>query len=386
MEGLLELLEAALGFIAVMLLLSLLVTAFTQFVKATFRTKGKHLEVGLTELFATIGAGSPAEPQPPSPDLERAKQLAREVCRSPLLMPVTGTLFGKLRDRARPVRTRIELDELKEVLNAIGAEERSGNAATKDAAAGSTEKSPDTIVGLAAKVAKGNLDVLFPRLERAMDKRFEFWMRVFSVTGALIAAFVFQVSAPRLLRDLSTDPVLRARYVAAAEGMLDTVDPRLTRLGGYDAVADGALERLQEMHPDLAEVLEEASGSDRTKAGVLEELDLVLEGRPDREQVLRDYESLLDELYADQARVAFEELSRATGELASLDITPWRYGWRFYSDASGVRWANWLGVLVTAVLLTFGAPFWYSRLKDVANLRDALKPKPQGGDGQGEKK
>ena len=31
-------------------------------------------------------------------------------------------------------------------------------------------------------------------------------------------------------------------------------------------------------------------------------------------------------------------------------------------------------VLITALLLTFGAPFWFERLQDVAKLRDALSP------------
>jgi hypothetical protein len=37
-----------------------------------------------------------------------------------------------------------------------------------------------------------------------------------------------------------------------------------------------------------------------------------------------------------------------------------------------VQWGNVIGVLVTAILLSFGAPFWFERLKNVVKFKDAL--------------
>ena len=71
---------------------------------------------------------------------------------------------------------------------------------------------------------------------------------------------------------------------------------------------------------------------------------------------------------------AQEELALATGELAGLDVRPWEKGWSFYTGADGAR--NILGVVITIILVAFGAPLWFQRLKELANLRDALKPKP----------
>jgi hypothetical protein len=39
-----------------------------------------------------------------------------------------------------------------------------------------------------------------------------------------------------------------------------------------------------------------------------------------------------------------------------------------------VRWNNWIGVFMTMILLSFGAPFWFNALSNLMNLRDALKP------------
>ena len=37
-----------------------------------------------------------------------------------------------------------------------------------------------------------------------------------------------------------------------------------------------------------------------------------------------------------------------------------------------MQWGNVIGVLVTAILLSFGAPFWFERLKNVVKFKDAL--------------
>jgi hypothetical protein len=41
----------------------------------------------------------------------------------------------------------------------------------------------------------------------------------------------------------------------------------------------------------------------------------------------------------------------------------------------GLRKANLLGILVTALLLSFGAPFWYGALRNLLQLRSTLAAK-----------
>ncbi len=54
-----------------------------------------------------------------------------------------------------------------------------------------------------------------------------------------------------------------------------------------------------------------------------------------------------------------------------IDIDGWPEKWAFYYDGS-VQVRNIVGVLITAVLLSMGAPFWFERLKEAVKLRDVL--------------
>jgi hypothetical protein len=89
-------------------------------------------------------------------------------------------------------------------------------------------------------------------------------------------------------------------------------------------------------------------------------------------------------LYADSARrgttaagpaVAPEEIGRkyqaflATNGLISMPSSGLREWWK------GVRSVNVFGVLLTALLLSLGAPFWYSALGGLLRLRSVLAGK-----------
>lgn len=77
--------------------------------------------------------------------------------------------------------------------------------------------------------------------------------------------------------------------------------------------------------------------------------------------------------------MATKSLTRL-GSTATADdhLNVWGAGWAFYySPVRGLRLANVLGALVTAALLSLGAPFWFNMLKSLSNLRDALNPKKE---------
>jgi hypothetical protein len=159
----------------------------------------------------------------------------------------------------------------------------------------------------------------------------------------------------------------------------------------YESAAASALEQLAARHPDLRERIEKASGVGTNKAFIVEELRLALEGTGQQEALAREYGQLLDEIAVSDARSVEAD---ALGRLAAYDIGFWSRGWAFYyrqprrdvtgGDPSeqrsavlavqaGPDWQNIIGVLITAILLSLGAPFWFDRLRDIVGLRDRLK-------------
>jgi len=96
---------------------------------------------------------------------------------------------------------------------------------------------------------------------------------------------------------------------------------------------------------------------------------------------------------ADSADAAKNATDSARANLASLDIQ-FLQDLSFYyiktdnADGNGcgyqLLWGNIVGVLMTGILLTLGAPFWYNRLKDLKvfqnQLRDAIGKESVGGE------
>jgi hypothetical protein len=71
-------------------------------------------------------------------------------------------------------------------------------------------------------------------------------------------------------------------------------------------------------------------------------------------------------------------LAQTAAKLDVFGIQFWNKGSDFYVDRSkgdwDLRWDAIIGVLLTAILLTFGAPFWFEQLRNLAALRDLRSP------------
>ena len=270
------------------------------------------------------------------------KALAEQVCASPNLLEIGRNVLPSAVPRwlRGPSRTWIDKEELKKILEGLG-------------------NVPAPLVG--------EVEKLFPRLEELSGKRFAFFMRVASIFWALVIAVVFQVSTPDLLRKLSTDAAFRETAVSSIG---ETVD--------FKNLPPQALDKLAEQREGLDDILGPVKQAAAGKTDLIPELRAALEGRDDAEAIIGDYAKIHDQLLR-------EKIEHSVGSLAQLDITPWGQGAEFYGTWVGTwpqpDWPNILGVLLTAALLTLGAPFWFEMLRNFSGLRDLLgKKKPDDAD------
>jgi hypothetical protein len=68
----------------------------------------------------------------------------------------------------------------------------------------------------------------------------------------------------------------------------------------------------------------------------------------------------------------------AEAQLKAFGIRFWGGGSEYYFDAGqGWRWQALIGVLMTGILMSFGAPFWFQKLQLLASLRDQKSPQAQ---------
>lgn len=353
-NSLFEILAILIGFAGIMLVLSLLVTALTQAIAHFLSIRAKNLEAGLAELLATASGESKDKPQENpdatagkgSKDKPEIKLTAKDILESNSLMRK-----GKIRllPGMAPKASWILKEELEMLLK-----EQS-----------EVPKHKELINTEFIEKAMS----WFSRMERGLSQRFNVIMRFITFGCALLVAVVFQVSTPDVLKRLSTDPQYRAKAEMEAINLVSKYEADYTALTRYEDVSAKALEQLQDNHPDLQETLEEVSGIGNTKNDILDELSVVLEDNPRRQELVVEYESILDKLHREGYEQAGKMIEESIGMLALFDIAAFSHGAGFYWDIQ-----NLLGILMTTVLISLGAPFWFSILRRLVALRDVLAP------------
>lgn len=141
-----------------------------------------------------------------------------------------------------------------------------------------------------------------------LRRRFQFICKIYTVAISIIVAVGFQVSAPDTFSRLSAQTAEQQKFASDASALLERYQAEL------------------EAEPELDE---------------------------------QDAEALE------------EDVNQKLTELAGIGLEWWPDK-SFYRD--GTRWnvSNLIGVLMTAVLLSLGAPFWFEQLGRVVRLRDTL--------------
>ncbi|KPJ51491.1 MAG: hypothetical protein AMJ38_00360 [Dehalococcoidia bacterium DG_22] len=341
---LLDVLGILVGFAAVMLLLSLIVTTLVQLIQHVLGMRSRNLGVGIQALLETVLKSGPGE----------QAENARKVLTEARFVPRKASRIARMVDRVTsPSCTWIEPKELVARLKGVGLQ---------------LDESQQEQINQA-----------FDRMGDYLRARFVQHVRVVTIILAFLVAFCFQVSTPALLRDLSTDPELRARYATAAETLVREGELAVEGALSYQDVSEEALRVLQERHPELAAQFEQAGGIGENRADIVAELDLILaEDLPQkRDPLVEEYEQLLTTLHATHAGESLQEARRLVNALARFNITPWAEGWAYYTGPDGFE--NWIGVILTTILLTLGAPFWFNTLRSLVNLRDQLQPESKKG-------
>ena len=146
----------------------------------------------------------------------------------------------------------------------------------------------------------------------------------------------------------------------------------LISLGAPTRISEAALSELQRQHPETAELIEQAAGIGDSRGHIIDELDLILreEGYINRTMLVEEYARLLDQEHQRNMVASASQFNKTTGDLALLNIDPWQGGWGFYAD-----WRNALGVFITTILISLGAPFWYDLLRTSVNLLRNVREK-----------
>lgn len=350
--------DVLIGLTVVLLALSMAVTVITQSITTIVNSRGRHLRRGLTDLLQQLD---------PALTAALSAEVATTLLTHPLVsgsntpMAAGGSAVAGLWARATAWVRKIaggprlgnvvHREEFSKLLLALATDdstqtlESTAKTALKQALVNNGIADPDATLKSIRTVAL-QLERANPALSNAarqnaailqeagsdlvakinnwfdqtMDRtsqRFTASTRAITFVAGFIVAFGLQVDTPLLVNRLAADDKLRDAFVTEAKAL-------------------------------YAEQAEEARQAADSGRGAPPQ-----DGRPpsiDGEKMGRQYSSFL-----------------ATNGVITL---PTRAGWK-----TGLRNASLPGLLVTALLLSLGAPFWYNALGQLLQLRSVLAVK-----------
>ena len=219
--------------------------------------------------------------------------------------------------------------------------------------------------------AVGRLEAWFNTGMDRVSERFSMQMRVWTVAFAFVLAIFAQLDTFRLVERLWSDPQARASLVASRDVMMKEAvtvmrppAPGAQPVPGADPdVYSAAFAEWKPLYPAETkgiDAMPAMPGYDAAQAWLKEKLN-VEPASPAGQRYARLVSAAL-------ARKANE--IRAQLESSGLQLIPSPYRFLHFDN-----FRNVLGILISAALLSLGAPFWFNALKSLTNLRPILAQK-----------
>jgi hypothetical protein len=312
----LENLDTVIGFVVVILLLSLVITSVVQLLGMVLRLREKALLWGIGRVITQIGTATQKD----------AADLAQRVVKHDSINP---TRWGSA--------TAIHFDEFIGIVKQLA--ERSGDqpfaAAAKSVAAAVDAAATPELEALAASV-EAELAKLFPQKVALVQD------------AAARAKAAVRAAAPKVrfwfdtVMDRTTE-----RFVAHTRLVTIAAAVALAGIGRIDSL--DLIKQLSQKADVRAKLVQMADP-------VLKEAGTVLQAAPTAE--------------GDIPRLT-EQVKSLEGDLArtSLQIVPTEaFSWAYYGQHA-------LGLLISAFFLALGAPFWFNSLRQLSNLRPIIAGK-----------
>jgi len=402
----LEHFDIVMSFALVMLLLSLVVTTLVQMIIATTGLRGSILKWGIERLLLKIAPGldpsiaSKAGGSATDKNPAHASNIAEAVLRHDMISHVK--LVGAGNRRA----TSIRQEELIQLLDDLASSPSSplktdtkealkkvvGVAQTPEFAAGverlktqleqafSTEagrirQEVETVLADTRKVVS-DVGSWFDMVMDRTTENFLLKTRWITASVGLVLAFGLHVDSLQIIRQLATQPELRAKLIQSADATLQKAEGTFALTAKDRSLASMSITMVNERlknKKDQEALADVPASLVSLEAGEIW-LKTKLAASADRDIILNAYR----EKYEENSKIWLNDLQKASVDLATtlketnLAIIPnplpsWCEYWN--------KPLHFLGTVMTVLFLSLGAPFWYNALRQLANLRPAVAEK-----------
>lgn len=223
-----------------------------------------------------------------------------------------------------------------------------------------------------ALTSAGRLEAWFGSMMDRVSQRFAMWMRIWTVVFGAGFAFIIGLNSIWLANTIYQNASLRDSLVGTAQQVStiagNVLDPQNSLSAKYSASLLDALSKNGVTAPNPAPVIQTtAAGTTWINTGNNVPADK-------RQAVLQEFDTQTE---AATRKFIADNSATAKDLTSKLDLTLLRNHWThdFPHGSIKAQIVYILGVLLTAALLSLGAPFWFNSLKSLTNLRPIVASK-----------
>ena len=235
----------------------------------------------------------------------------------------------------------------------------------------------------ASNIALENLEKWFNSAQDRAQQWFAINARMITVLASFVAAFTLQLDTFQLIKNISSDPDVRAKLVASADALQKQSEKVIHDTDGDRVEAplhNEVITNLCKQYRGITNNLT-ALADFPSLAAAEKWISKRLTDYPRLESFTNDYHQFLTlkRLGASQGTI-----DKVVGEYqkTGLELLPNPYPFNstwpkphwywFFNGQWSWPWTHLLGILFSSALLSLGGPFWFNTLKSLTNLRPAL--------------
>jgi hypothetical protein len=414
----LDQLNTAIGFVSVMLLLSMMITVVVQAISGLLDLRGNNLVWGLSNLFEQISPEAKKLVASKGISLSKStagKELAKAVTSHPSIsstsiggiykakairpdelimvlqklyaeafppppapgapVPAAGaaTAASALSDDAKTLLTSLLTNDVPGTVNNTDAMQKLADEFTKRFPAHQVmlRDALNDIAGKTTQIAAGVDQWFHTVMDRASD-RFVRNTRFWTIVGAAVLAFGFQVNSIEIYRKIAKDPTVRSKLVANADTIVQQAQKSLAPLGTteLDKLPDNA--QLKQQSVAVKAALTDAKAP--SHAGLVncaQAKDWLSNSNVRNDAtVASEFDKACTAAESAQLKSISPDLANIKSQLADADLN-------LVKEFSLTRrsMTEFGGEFVTLLLLSLGAPFWFNALRQLSNLKPAISNK-----------
>lgn len=346
----LKYLDVLIGLSTVMLLVSMVVMAVTHFIMAALKTRSRNLRSSLAQLLGEID---------PSLSGDVGEKIVKAILSSGQIKSAVGAANIVHREDF----IRAVLDLATESSGFEDAAKKTLQAALKRAGIDQPDKTLDGIHSLALELERQNPELasnvrynlaimqqaeskfvnrVHAWFDRTMDRaseKFKVQSRLWTYVIALVIAFYLQLDTVQIVNRLALDDVLRTAMVSQAQEIVKA--PEVVSIASQSAPASTTAQ------PAATSPAPAPTAQNQPA-----------------------------DLAKDKQAIAYAQSTLGKFGLLTMPNSPSDCIQRWKDDVANKQWiSRLLGVLVSTVLLSLGAPFWYNALANLLRLRSVAAQK-----------